>query len=362
MMKEFLEPMLDSGSPRVLNINVLTKNILKKDPDAQLFFTCRHLNNVVLIKDADNSVRNAIVGTKLYFPFNEEDIYEGGRTIFAHTTGIENVLMGHFGQDALPRDALSSDMRILKILDKLPSLDPFLLKDIFITEKIDMNSDYFEVSDEMWDRIEFYILQGFTPLAKAAFPDAVSSDEVARKLIAKMWEGRDLETLKPMIMAFRIPQGKEHETFAAWKGIMFYGFQYERMKAGVANFISWLNEVKLPFAVVSPGERKEILSVLENNKNVLKEDWVASEKILKEYQSAYDKMFKYKQGSADFLKFIQNSDAAYVTLGNKLGKIGHAVYCWETTTSRYPERKMPWEPLLAFLALIAKILIPDRVY
>ena len=361
MDKEFIKPMLDVGSPRVLNVNIMTKNILEKDPEAKLFFSCRTLNNVVLIKDADVSTRDAIIGTKLYFPFNENDIYEGGRTIFIHASGIENVLKEHFGEGALPEEALHSDMRILRLLDKLPSLDPFLLKDIFMTEKIDMNDDYFEVSKEMWDSIEFYILQGFTPLAKAAFPDALSSDEVARKLIAKMWEGRDLETLKPMIQAFRIPQGKEHETFAAWKGIMFYGFQHERMKDSVVNLFAWLNEVKIPIAVMSPGERKEVIQVLENNKNMIHEDWAASEKILREYQSAYDKMFKYKQGSADFLNFIQNSDVSYNTLGNKLGRIGHATYCWEFATSRYPDRKIPWEPLFFFLNLLSKIMIPDKI-
>src|SRR6202012_4467519 len=103
------------------------------------------------------------------------------------------------------------------------SLDPFLMKDVFLNEKIEMNPAYFEVDKALWDQIELYILQGFEPLAKAAFPDAVSSDEVARKLIEKIWEGRDLEALRPLVMAFRLPAGQELEIFAAWKGVIFYG-------------------------------------------------------------------------------------------------------------------------------------------
>ena len=156
MANEYLKPMLDVGSPRVLNCNVMTRRILAKDPTAQTFFRCKPLNNLVLIKDSDSQSRVAAssIGTKLYLPFNENDIYEGGRTIFVHDPNVENALIDSFGQGALPKAMLSEDMRIMRILDKLPSLDPFLLKDVFINEKIEMNPAYFEVDKALWDKIE----------------------------------------------------------------------------------------------------------------------------------------------------------------------------------------------------------------
>ena len=49
MANEYLKPMLDVGSPRVLNCNVMTRRILAKDPAAQTFFRCKPLNNLVIV-------------------------------------------------------------------------------------------------------------------------------------------------------------------------------------------------------------------------------------------------------------------------------------------------------------------------
>ncbi|MDE1900740.1 MAG: hypothetical protein KGI37_03715 [Alphaproteobacteria bacterium] len=358
MAKDYLKPMLDVGSPRVLNCNVMTQRMLAKNPEGKTFFRCKPLNNLVLIKDSDPDARGAAassIGTKLYIPFNEKDIYEGGRTIFLHNAHIEQALIDSFGEGALPKELLAEDMRIMHILDKLPSLDPFLLKDVFIREKIEMNDAYFEVEQSLWDQIELYILQGFEPLAKAAFPDALSSDEVARKLIEKIWEGRDLEALKPLVLAFRLPAGQELEIFAAWKGIIFYGFQRMRATPLVTEFIAWLNDVKIPVAAVSGSERAEIKAQLDNARQQLQHDWHAAENVLNEYQASYDKMFKLREGSQDFIAFLKNSNKAYWTLGNCLGRTGHASYCWDIVSKRYPNRKMPWEQLREFINLTSKV-------
>ena len=117
----------------------MARRILAKDPGVPSFFRNKQLNNLVLIKDTlpeDLRSGRSVIGTKLYFPFNENDIYEGGRTIFVSDKHLEQALIGQFGENGLSREALVEDMRILKVLDRLPSLDPFLLKDVFLNEKI----------------------------------------------------------------------------------------------------------------------------------------------------------------------------------------------------------------------------------
>lgn len=360
MASEFLKPMLDVGSPRVLNCNVITRRILAKDPNAKPFFRCKPLNNLVLIKDTDPQSRSSSIGTKLYLPFNETEIYEGGRTVFAHDKSVAQALIESFGQGALPKELLDEDMRVIQILDKLPSLDPFLLKDVFIKEKIEINPSYFDVDKGLWDQIELYILQGFEPLAKAAFPDAMASDEVARKLVEKIWEGSDLEALQPLITAFRLPKGQELEIFASWKGIIFYGFQHQKVSPLMIEMSNWIKEIKIPVAAVTGNERAELKASMDITKNNLQAQWSTAERTLLEYQSSYEKMFVLRQGSADFLNFLKNSSKAYWTLGNSLGRIGHAIYCWDVMSKRYPERKMPWEQTREFLALLAKIFPTEK--
>ncbi len=362
MAQDYLKPMLDVGSPRVLNCNVISRRLGAENPEAQLFFRCKPLNKLVLIKDTDlqGYGSKASIGTKLYVPFNENDIYEGGRTVFVHDKMMPQALEDSFGAGALPPVSLEEDLRILRILDSLPSMDPFLLKDVFIREKIEMNPAYFDVPADLWDQIELYILQGFEPLARAAFPDAIASDEMARKLIEKIWEGRDLDALRPLIMALRLPKGEELEIFAAWKGVIFYGFQRQRTLPSIGDMQSWIQEIKIPLAAVSSVERAEIKAAIEEVKTSLQQEWGLADKVLKTYQEAYEKMFKEQAGSGDFVKFMQNSNQAYRTLGNSLGKVGHAVYCWDSMTKRYKDRKMPWEPTRELLGLFGKVFSVEK--
>src|ERR1700722_17642925 len=138
MAVQFLKPMLDPGSSRVFNFNVITRAIKAKDPAAKLFFRNPPLNNIVLIKDTvplneRKTAASKPIGTKLYFPFNETDVYEGGRTIFLHDKNLQQAIIETVGMKAsLTKEDMAEDVRILEILDGLPSLDPFLLKDIFI--------------------------------------------------------------------------------------------------------------------------------------------------------------------------------------------------------------------------------------
>ena len=362
MASEYLKPMLDVGSPRVFNCNVLTRRIRSKDAEARPFFRNKPLNNLVLIKDTptgnESRTPRSAICTKLYFPFNENDIYEGGRTIFAHDPQMERALIENFGQGALDKDALAEDVRILRILDSMPSLDPFLLKDIFRNEKLDMNEAYFEVSAEVWHEIEVFILQKFEPLVSAAFPDAMESDDKARKLIEKIWEARDLEVLEPLSRAFRLPKGEELQIFAAWKGVNFYSFQYEKSKPLFLEMVTWLKELKIPVGAVSGQERDEIKAMLEMIKNQAANEWKVAESILREYQDAYDRMFKLRVSSAEFLGFLKNSNAAYWSLGSSLGKTGYAAYCWNVMSKRFPDRKLPWEQMSELLKLLGKIYKP----
>lgn len=364
MATKYLRPMLDPGSPRVFNFNQMTRGILAKDPAARLFFRNKPLNNLVLIKDTvpvdQRRGAGASIGTKLYFPFDQNDIYEGGRTIFVHDSNLRRAIAESFGQGALEKDALDEDLRLLGILNKLPSLDPFLMKDAFLREGTAINDAYFEISPEAWREIEVFLLLRFESLVKAAFPDAMSSDDKARVLIEKVWEGRDLVALRPLIEAFRLPPEKALEIFSAWKGILFYLFQYERAQPDLIKLVKWLAEIKVPFGALPAAERTALLGSLESVKTELRHEWQVVDKILREYQDAYDKMFKLKVSSSEFLAFLRDCTKAYWDLGNSLGKVGHAVYCWNVTSARFAGRKLPMVAVQEIIRLLAEIFQPEK--
>jgi hypothetical protein len=366
MSVKYLKPMLDAGSSRVFNCNALTRRVLEKDPNAQRLFRTPPLNNVVLIKDAvpeseRKGPRCPPVGTKLYFPFNEADIYEGGRTIFLHDPHLQQSIIDNFGQSAtMTKEALAEDLRILEILDSLPSLDPFLMKDVFQRSGIAVNEAYFEITADQWKEIEVFILQRFEPLAKAAFPDAMHSDEKARQLVEKIWEAKDATALDPLIQAFRLPPDKALEIFAAWKGINFYAYQYSRVQPKLVEIAKWLKGIEVPFGAIPNEERTKLLATMEAVKDQLRREWHGVDQILREYTEGYEKMFTQKGSSAEFLGFLRNSSKAYWSLGSGLGKTSHAAYCWQILTGRFQARKLPWPVMHQTMRLLAEILQPEK--
>ena len=367
MSNKYLKPMLDNGSPRVFNCNEMTQKIIAANPEGEpeLFFKNKPLNNIVLIKDTVPETERAnklapSVGTKLYFPFNETNIYEGGRTIFLHDKQVEAAICERFGEGAIDKDALASDLRIMTIMNRLPSLDPFLLKDVFIRQKIPVNNTYFDVSEETWNQIETFMLQRFEPLVRAAFPDTDSSDDKARQLIDKIWEARDLEALQPLITAFRLPQVEALDIFSSWRGIVYYSYQYQRQQPAMIELIKWLAANEAPVAGVTAAETKEMATLMASIKTQLRKEWQTTETIVKDYEDSYNKMFRDKISSTEFLNFLRNSNKTYWEIGNSLGKITHATYCWDVLTSRHKERKLPWVQLQSTARLLASVFAPEK--
>jgi len=252
-------------------------------------------------------------------------------------------------------------MRILGILDKMPSLDPFLMKDYFIRQGVETNPACFQVSDEAWHEIESYMMQKFEPLVKAAFPDdLIASDDKARVLIDKMWEARDIEALKPLIHAFRLPEGEALDIFSAWRGIVYYSYQYQCQQPKLVELVRWLKENETPVAGVTAAETKEMLAQMTQVKDQLRREWQTIEDIVRDYQTSYDKMFKLKESSGEFLSFLKRSNEIYWKLGNSLGKANHGVYCWDVMTNRFEGRKLPWVKLQEVMKLLATVFQPEK--
>src|SRR5262249_40177167 len=134
------------------------------------------MHHLVLIKEAlryddPKHPRGHVIGSKLYVPYNADDIYEGGRSIFFHSPNLLQVFQEQFGvpQEAVASGALEQDMRVFRIFDELPSLDGFLMHDALEVEGIEANDAYFDVSAEERGAIQDFIRGKMEPLVRMAY-------------------------------------------------------------------------------------------------------------------------------------------------------------------------------------------------
>jgi hypothetical protein len=359
--------MLNAGSSRVFNCNDVARKLEhRKGEDSPYLFKTPAMHYLVLVKEAmryddPRHPKGFAIGSKLYVPYNSEEIYEGGRSIFFHSPHLMQVFHEQFGVDRGEESsvALDHDMRVFKILDELPSLDGFLMHDALELEGIDANEAYFDVSPEERSSIQDYIRGKMEPLVAAAYGGRKPQGSKVAQLIDAMWEAKDLPALEPLIVAFRFPKDEALSIFGAWKGINFYSFQYHQGRRKREALAQWLKEDAMPKNLVP----RDVLQILEPIRRAtverLRAHWVDADNTLKQYEKLYSD-FVASSNPGGFIGFLRTSKAVYWRLGDSLSKIDHAINCWDIWTKGATGRRLAFEQLEAMLELLKKILEPTN--
>src|ERR1700733_7268222 len=187
----YLRPMLEAGSSRVFNCVERQRKLLAEGVVDVSFFKHEPMHNLVLIKEAHPDKRGLTRGrdllTKLYLPYDQNDIYEGGRSIFLNDPKLVTVLNELVGLQGpkLSKDDLRNDLKMLQVFDGLPSLDAFLLRDALELEGFNPNPLYLELSDEERAGIYDYVRQKFEPLVRAALGSGSFASSKVAHLVDK---------------------------------------------------------------------------------------------------------------------------------------------------------------------------------
>ena len=359
----YLRPELDIGSSRVFNCNDLTRKLERMKIEDNLFFKNHAMNTMVLIKEplTDERVEphpsGFAVGTKLYIPYNEANVYEGGHSVFCHSKQLMEVLNQHFGFDGAKtsREDLDRDLRILNILDKLPSLDVFLMRDSLELEGLTVNERYFEIEEAQRAAIQEFIRGKIEPLVRAAYVGQASVAAKVTQLVDKIWEAKDTVALDNLIKAFRIPEEDAPSIFAAWKGIIFYCYEYARTKDSREAFARWLKDGAQERELVSKAVHDYIDQTRRSVIERLRDHWKDVENYTKEYDTVYAK-FVESSDPGNFISFLRTAKSFYWRMGDSLSKMSHAVNCWDIHTGNFPARRLPSEHLEPILVLLKAVL------
>jgi hypothetical protein len=120
---------------------------------------------------------------------------------------------------------------LLTVLERLPSLDPFLLKTAIERLNasnpqfnIDVDEGYFQISIGDYGKIRSFVTQEFIPLAEAAFGESTRTSERAQQIADKMWDGTDTSFLLPICALLNIRDAAVSDIMFSWKGVLYYKF------------------------------------------------------------------------------------------------------------------------------------------
>lgn len=348
-----LGQIIDAGRSSALNCLEIGATIPADDPIGKMFRS-QALNRSMFFKVMEQitSLHNtiSIVQTLIYFPFNLDNVYEGGDSILFDDPSFHRLMQVKMDIDTKSRQGQIDyvmDLELIEMLHSLPSLDPFLFKSK--AEQLDLldriHPNYFNIEEKEWQQIRAPIRAKILKLVKGAFSgvnaDAAMLDKLANRFLDKIWEAKDVRGIEDFVKSMEIPPHQAPELFFAWKAVCFYQAQFQNRQAELRDFFSWIGDETLArpvdLARLPRNERDRLERDLAELRSRIRHSYQKILTILRTYEDSYRRFVEHHEPKP-FKEFLATADDHYQEIAACLSAATHAAKLWRERTSRYGER------------------------
>lgn len=373
-----LDQICNGGSSVALNL--IRSN--EVPPEAKLF-RCQTLNQTVIFKypnfDHDLSAPNLKapkespskagdfaaarqrtqeakrpIETAIYVPRDPRDLLSGGYGIYLRQRDFEKLLKHYVGLDFDETNlAYERDIAILKAIDGIPSLDPFLLKGAlsFCIDRIDPS--YFTISKEEEAAVREVISEKLRPIVARAL--RLESPELVKErtegFLDSLWNPEQQDAAV-FLGALGISSANSRSVIDGWKGIAFYRVSFEKARPGIEALLDWLVS-----GASAPKDRPD-RARLEQQKmfkvSVRDKLRIVSQQmveVFKKYNDSHRQLMTEGR-PAEFRNFLENVDKYYWVLGYCSMALRHCSSIFQRYTGHGAGSRLTTEELEEMLTRI----------
>jgi hypothetical protein len=338
-----------ASTARVLNLlNVYNEHGRDQAWKERPLFQTPALNKGLIIKhrlrrdELDSFRIRRQVATKVVVPIDPAELKTGGRFVFVNQRGFEEVMLEAFGIAAG-----HPDMGTLRLLDRLPSLDPFLLREQLKRAGIQPASCYFSISDCDLERMTRFVEEEIRPLVALSFGPGMGAVGSTRRLAGKILSNDPRDRMDALRQTLRLGEGEYEEGVFCWKGFLYYKWVLNSLTSDVVAVSDAVATVR-PVGKVDQASREYLdrgRSVLRGRIHKTCEDVARTLKI---YDDAYAGLTVMGRPT-DFRDFLLNGPAMFNRLGDQLGAIQHIVSFWRFRFSPGASHVSPEELIDIFM-------------
>ena len=331
-----------ASTARVLNLSGITRQGAA-DPATLTppFFDHPLLNRGIILKhrirpnEAEAFLTIRQNATKIMLPIDPNDLRLGAHYFFMGQRDFDDVTAHVFG-NALAHG--QHDRQVLDLIDALPSLDPFLLREHLRRHGFEPARAYFNISDADLERMHAYVEAEITPLVAMSFKAELGSKAAAAKLVNKILSSNAPDDLGPLRGVLMLDEKEFLDGIFAWRGFLYYKWVLESLHRRTAAVTAAIELVQ-PRGPRDP-ECTAYIGPARNRICVAVQKTLAS---IGEMLSVYDRAYQgltEKGNPAGFRDFLLTAPAMFTNLGEQLGAVQHIVSYW---THRFP----PGRPAIA---------------
>lgn len=354
MNRSQLHNVIESGRSVALDCYAIGGSIADDDPVGKLFEN-DILNKSVILKryekTSPDDPSSMSVTTLVYFPYDFENVYEGGESVSLNAADFVTALAYKMSQGEGTPELLArieKDMPVLNLFAEMHSLDPFLLRSK--AEQLDVvdkfHESYLAITQEDWDKIRRPIREKINRLVTKAVGamdksgDILAREEYVERFLLKIWLAKDVEGIEPFIKAMRIAPEKAPEIFFAWKAVCYYQVRFNELNDALKKVFQWVGNDTICFPTdyvrLAPEEQRKIRMRRGSLREKMREGYIAANAVLREYDDSYD-LFVKADKPQKFISFLENAEKSYLGLAAHVSVASHAVNLSEWYIEQYGE-------------------------
>ncbi len=227
--------------------------------------------------------------------------------------------VGHYNSETLERD-----LSVLRLLNAVPSLDPFLLREHLRNNKIDVSPSYFAISEGDQERMHRFVTQEMSRLVALAGGAAGSGS--SNRLVSAMLSSEVDEKLEPLRLTLNLTGNDFREGVFSWRGFLYYKWSMGKFWPDVMGVLREINQVQPTGALTTEQKvylasaRRSIIEMVRDNGNHVN-------KSLAVYDASFADLVA-NQAPKNFRDFLLSAPYMFLELGEKLGAISHIVSFW----------------------------------
>ena len=322
----FLSALGGASTSRVLNLfRIAADNVDNPEHNEKPLFASPIINKTFLIKHRTRADETYLfsaprsVATKIIIPFDSTDLRAGGRSLFVDQRGYTDSLRdaGNYNSEALERD-----MSVLRMLNAVPSLDPFLLREHLRNNKIDVSSSYFAISEGDQERMHTFVSAEMSKLIALAGGNGSSSG----RLVTAMLSNEIDEKLEPLRLTLGLTGNDFREGVFSWRGFLYYKWSMGKFWPDVMGVLREINSIR-PHGALTPEQKIYLTAARRNIIEMVRDNGNHVNKALSVYDASFNDLVE-KQTPKTFRDFLLSAPYMFLELGEKMGAISHIVSFW----------------------------------
>ncbi|ADK99349.1 hypothetical protein [Brevundimonas subvibrioides] len=294
--------------------------------EAPLFQTPA-LNACLLVKhrlrrnEIDSFRGRRQIATKVIVPIDNGELKSGGRYVFVNQINFEMTLMEVFG---IPPE--HPDVTTLRLIDKLPSLDPFLLREQLRRSGIDPAPCYFALSEADLQNMLNFVKAEITPLVALSMGGASGNGNSIERMASKILSNAGEDGMDALGQTLRLNPEQYQEGVFCWKGFLYYKWSLRSMTSQISEVADRVASVK-PVGPVDQAARDYIARGRHVLRARIVKTCAAVRATLQVYDEAYASLTRDGNPSG-FRDFLLEAPSLFARLGDQLGAIQHIVSFW----------------------------------